>query len=168
MEKFLTELFKCFDEAGVLYLVLRNHETLPETTANDVDMLIDGRQRRLAERITREVVQKTGWRIHSRVEFSCLSYYFHRPETQEQRQVDFMSGISWHSLLYGDGGAMLRRRVPCKRFYIPSAHDEAMVSLAGSGDLLKYPAKSLSLVLTILSLRRPRIHRSLRLPIPNR
>ena len=129
MKDFLTELFKHFNETGIRFLVLRNYETLPEATTNDIDLLMDSAQTRRVETALWEVTQKTGWRIHNRAEFSCLSYFLHHPETQEQLHLDFMFGIHWHSLLYGDGNGILERRIPYKDFFIPAPPDEAMISL---------------------------------------
>ncbi len=129
LSRFLTVLFRRWEERSLPYLVLRNYEALPETTSNDVDVLVDPASLGDAARLLRVVADETGWMLHNVAEFACTSVYLFNPDTLEQVHIDLMGGIRWHFLQYGDHRRLLDARSPCRGFFIPAPAHEAAINL---------------------------------------
>lgn len=125
----LTGLFAEFESGGVSYLVLRNYEELPESTTNDVDLLINPLELNQAVRCLKKVAFDTGWMLHNVGEFSCWTFHLYHQETLAQVHIDFMCGLKWHSFLFADHQSMFRERRRFKCFYIPSQEHEAATNL---------------------------------------
>lgn len=80
---------------GVEFLILRNYETLPAYTGNDVDVLVRPGQLQQAERVLVRAARAVGYHRHNRAEFSPVSLFFHHPETLRQIQVDLFHSLRW-------------------------------------------------------------------------
>ncbi len=129
LSRFLTVLFRRWEEQSLPYLVLRNYEALPATTSNDVDVLIGPASLGDAARLLRVAAGETGWKLHNVAEFACTSVYLFNPDTLEQVHIDLMGGIRWHFLQYGDHRLLLDARRPCRGFFIPAPAHEAAINL---------------------------------------
>ena len=123
-------LFDRFGQRKIPYLVLRNYETLPDQTTNDVDMLVDPLFGRSAFAAVLDVAGETGWRVSNIGRYSCLSLFLFRPDTLQQTHVDLMLGNRWHSMVFADHASMLARRVPFRELFAPSKADEAWIGFA--------------------------------------
>ena len=122
-------VFGRFEADNLPYLVLRNYETLPESTTNDVDLLLSPDDELKAYHSLVCAAEEAGWEVCNVGEFSCRSVFLYNPETLEQTHIDLMCGIKWYSFLFADHAQMLRDRKRCKSFYIPAQKDEAAVNL---------------------------------------
>ena len=49
ISQLVTAVFRAWQQAGINWLVLRNYESLPESTTNDIDVLVGPGQLRQAE-----------------------------------------------------------------------------------------------------------------------
>lgn len=125
----LVRLFQAWSYGEVRYLVLRNYESLPEDTGNDVDVLIAPEQLSEAVKIMLSAAAETGWKMHNHAEFACWSFYFYHEQTGQQIHIDLMCGLRWHSFVFADHAAMLAARTPYKSFFIPHPTHEASVNL---------------------------------------
>ena len=125
----ILSIFRLLDEKNVDYLVLRNYETLPEMTTNDVDLLIQPKQRSIALTAVSQASKETGWYICNVVNFSCTSVFLYHEDTLEQTHIDLMCGVKWHSMIIADHVKILENRVAYQSFYIPAPEYEAHVSL---------------------------------------
>jgi hypothetical protein len=77
LRPFLTAAFKAWHAAGIPFLVLRNHEQLPDSTSNDVDVLLSPARLPEAERRLVAAARQAGYRLHHRVCFDPVSLFFH-------------------------------------------------------------------------------------------
>ena len=126
----MVALFDRFEQRNIPYLVLRNYETLPDETTNDVDILIDPSFCRSAFNAVIAVAGESGWRVSNIGRYSCLSLFLFRPDSLQQTHVDLMLGNRWHSMSFADHASMLTRRVPFRELFAPSKVDEAWICFA--------------------------------------
>ena len=75
VSQLVTAVFRAWQQAGINWLVLRNYEGLPESTTNDIDVLVGSGQLREAEQALLAAAKQTGFRVHNRVEFATLALY---------------------------------------------------------------------------------------------
>ena len=129
MAGLLTHLFDVWNEADIRYLILRNYGELPDSTGNDVDILLDPAQLKVARTLLAQAADEKNWAIHNTGEFACYSIHLFQEETLEQIHIDLMCGIKWHTLTFIDYQRMLDRRISMKNFHIPHPSDEAAVNL---------------------------------------
>lgn len=125
----VNEVFDRFNDSGIGYLVLRNYETLPESTSNDIDLLLSPAHRGRALSAIQKASAATGWRICGIAEFACTSVFLYHEKSMAQTHIDLMCGVKWHPLLIADHETMLETREKFKSFYIPAQRHEAHVSL---------------------------------------
>ncbi len=129
MAELLTHLFDVWNGVEIEYLVLRNYEELPTFTGNDIDILLNPAQAKLAEKLLQQTAREKGWEIHNIVDFACRAIYLFNKDTLEQVHIDFMCGMKWHFLMFAHHDLMLKRRRRIKNFYIPNLAHEAAINL---------------------------------------
>ena len=124
-------IFQTWKTAGVDFLVLRNYETLPDFTTNDIDVLIDKKQFHLAEELLISTAAAHQFLLHNRVEFSTLALYFSHPEGLQQVHFDLFSNLKWRGFEYLDTADFLSEKVDRGSFFVPSPVHEAAANLLG-------------------------------------
>lgn len=127
--QFVRAVFDTWRRERIAFLILRNYESLPEQTTNDIDVLVAPRQREVAERLLRSVAHEHGFALHNRAEFSTLALYFHHPESLEQVHFDLFTDLRWRNLRFLECDEFLNRRVERNGFYVPHPADEAATNL---------------------------------------
>lgn len=125
----LEEAFRAWTEADLPFVVLRNHERLPDFTSNDVDVLVPPDRLGEAEMLLTRAAAATGYRHHHRAEFDPVSLFFHHAETWHQVQVDLFGRLAWRGVPLLETEAVLRRRQSRGTFAIPDPWDEAVLNL---------------------------------------
>jgi len=127
--EFVEAVFGAWRQERIEFLVLRNYEDLPAYTTNDIDVMVQRRQRNQAERVLLAVAHRHGFRLHIRAAFATLAMYFHHTETLEQVHFDLFSNLLWRALGFLECDEFLLRRVERDGFYVPNPVDEAATSL---------------------------------------
>ncbi|MCW5552677.1 MAG: hypothetical protein KIS67_11040 [Verrucomicrobiae bacterium] len=125
----VTAVFARWRAAGIAFLVLRNYESLPRETGNDIDVLVHPKQLASAERTLCQAAQSAGYRLHNRVEFAPVSLFFFHPDSLQQIQFDLFHELAWRGFKLQDPGALLERRIERDGLAVPHPADEAVNSL---------------------------------------
>jgi thymidylate kinase len=129
MGRFVTCLFNEWNTAGIRYLILRNYEDLPDSTGNDIDILLEEGALSAAEKLLRKSALEQGWALHNVGSFACRALYVYNRQTLQQIHFDLMPQIKWHTFPFIDSKLLLLRRREYKNFYIPHPAHEAAVSM---------------------------------------
>ena len=131
----LKTIFLELDEKGIDYLVLRNHEGLPNSNnAKDVDILLpsetDSKQ---LNSIVLNLCERLGLSI---VWFNCLDYltgYVLASYGQDGQirylKLDFFYGLKWRGIEYLNSAEILAAKVCVNGVFIPSKSHEAVIHL---------------------------------------
>ena len=127
----VTNVFTRWNEAGIVFVVLRNYDQLPHATGHDVDVLIAAHQIVTAERILIESARDAGFHLSNRAKFSPISLFFFNPETLAQSQFDLFHTLNWRGLTLLPARAVLNWRVQRGLFAIPHPIHEAINNLMG-------------------------------------
>ncbi len=127
----VTAIFQTWKTAGIDFLVLRNYETLPDFTTNDIDVLVDKAQLPRAEQLLISTAAAHQFRLHNRAEYSTLALYFSHPEDLKQIHFDLFSNLQWRGFEYLDTTDFLAAKVNRGSFPIPSPMHEAAANLLG-------------------------------------
>ena len=129
LTRFVTAVFTAWNSIDLPFVVLRNHEGLPEQVDNDLDLLVSPDRLQMAEQVLAAAARDAGYELHNRAEFGPLCLFFHHQTTLEQIQVDLFTSVAWRLLHLLPAEAVLERRVPGPLFAIPDPVDEAIVNL---------------------------------------
>ena len=129
MGEFVLALFAVWEKASIPFVVLRNYEGLPHSIGNDLDVLVAPKRLRDAERLLLQGAMARGWNLWRRVEFSPISFWFHKRTSEEVVHVDLFRNLCWRGLEYLDAEATLSRKRRNGVFYVPHALDEAAINL---------------------------------------
>lgn len=73
---YLMPLFDALNSSGIEWAVSHGWEGLPEYVRHDVDLTVCPRDIKQAEAITKEIAEKTGWKIYAMFVFSGLHSYW--------------------------------------------------------------------------------------------
>jgi thymidylate kinase len=131
VEQFLKKFFLKLNQEEILYVVLRNHEMLPESVDNDVDLLIaKNNLHRFIESLT-QVCTESYWaplkHIHRLTYYSII---LHHPDSVVPLlQLDFWTRIDWKSVPYVAEKKLLGSRRFAGGVWIPRPGFEASVTL---------------------------------------
>ena len=125
----MASVFRAWDEAGIEFLILRNYENLPETTTNDIDVLVSTKDLEDAERVLLGAARLSGFRLHNRAEFATLALYFSSEESTAQAHFDLFTTLKWRSFDFLDCADFLRNRVARGIFWVPRPAHEAATNL---------------------------------------
>jgi len=122
-------VFAAWTQAGIDWLVLRNYENLPESTTNDIDVLLVSRDVERAEKIMREQAGVAGFSLHNRAEFATLAFYFSHQETGVVVHFDLFTALKWRSFDFLRCDRFLARKRNLGLFCAPHVAHEAVTSL---------------------------------------
>jgi hypothetical protein len=129
---FVTSVFQGWRAHGIAFLVLRNYDSLPISTSNDIDVLVRREQFRQAERVMVIAAAQAGYVLHNRVRFATTACFFYHPPTHRQIHVDLFSSLRWHSLPLLPPEDVVAARLHRGLYDIPSPVHEALISLLTS------------------------------------
>ncbi|MCX6926880.1 MAG: hypothetical protein NT154_27290 [Verrucomicrobia bacterium] len=132
ISQLITAVFRAWRQGGIGYLVLRNYESLPDSTSNDIDVLVDPGQLHQAERALLEAAWKAGFRLHNRVEFATLALYLSSRQSNVQAHFDLFTALKWRGFDFISCQEFLRRKVDRSLFFIPHPVDETATTLLAS------------------------------------
>jgi len=132
-ERSLSELvvavFQRWRSEGIIFLILRNYENLPEDTTNDIDVLVSPRQLVAAEGLLVNAAREVGYHLHNRVEFSPVSLFFFHPQSLTQVQVDLFHSLEWRTFRLLSVRAVLDWRIERGPFAVSHPVHEAVTCL---------------------------------------
>ena len=127
---FLTSFFQSLDASAIPFCVLRNYDTLPEYTANDVDILVYKNDFVKAVHLLYRIAGRIGLILHLQIEHACLVLMFHSQEnSHDQYHIDLYSDITWKGFSIADPDSILKSRRCHMGFYIPDPAWEQAVNL---------------------------------------
>jgi thymidylate kinase len=132
ISQLVTAVFRAWQRAGIRFLVLRNYESLPHFTTNDIDVLVDPDQLRQAEQALLRAASQTGFRLHNRVQFATLALYLSSPQTNAQTHFDLFTSLKWRGFDFVSCQEFLQRRVSRELFNIPHPAHETVSKLLAS------------------------------------
>jgi glycosyltransferase involved in cell wall biosynthesis len=127
----LTEFFNALPAAKIPFLVLRNYQELPHSTANDIDLLVHPDMRLQAEVVLADVAHKCGWRVHNRARFSPVCIFLHHAETSFQLQIDLFTRVEWRGIELVPTADLFARHRKFRDIPIPHPAHEALLNLTG-------------------------------------
>ena len=130
--RLVTSVFRAWEEHSVPFLILRNYEALPRSTTNDIDVLVEPRALRQAERALIDAAREQGFRLHNRARFATLALYLSRKATGLQVHFDLFSTLRWRGFDFLPASELLRNKAGHGLFSVPHPAHEAAASLLGS------------------------------------
>jgi hypothetical protein len=129
---FVTSVFRGWRAHAIAFVVLRNYESLPASTSNDIDVLVLPTQFAEAERVMLIAARQADYVLHNRVRFSTTSYFFYQPRTQRQVHVDLFSSLRWHCLPIVGPQAVVAARQDRGLYDVPDPLHEGVITLLTS------------------------------------
>jgi len=129
ISRFVTAVFRAWQQAQINFLVLRNYEELPHYTSNDIDVLVAPTQLRRAERTLLVAASESGFRLHNRAEFATLALFLSSRTSNVQTHIDLFTALKWRSFDFLDCSEFLARRVERGLFAVPHPAHEAATNL---------------------------------------
>ena len=102
ISQFVTAVFCAWQQAHINFLILRNYESLPHFTTNDIDVLVQPEQLGRAERALLQAAALTGFRLHNRVQFATLALYLSSPQSNAQAHFDLFTSLKWRGFDFLD------------------------------------------------------------------
>jgi hypothetical protein len=132
ISQLVTAVFRAWQQAGINWLVLRNYESLPHSTTNDIDVLVERGQLRQAEQALLAAATQTGFRVHNRVEFATLALYLSSQQSNAQAHFDLFTTLKWRGFEFVACDGFLRRKGSKDLFFIPHLADETATKLLAS------------------------------------
>ena len=132
VSQLVTAVFRAWQQAGINWLVLRNYEGLPESTTNDIDVLVGSGQLREAEQALLAAAKQTGFRVHNRVEFATLALYLSSRQSNAQAHFDLFTTLKWRGFEFVACDGFLLRKGSRDLFFIPHLADETATKLLAS------------------------------------
>ena len=132
ISQLVAAVFRAWQQAGINCLVLRNYDSLPHFTTNDIDVLVDPGQLRQAEQALLEAGSKAGFRLHNRVEFATLALYLSSRQSNAQAHFDLFTALKWRGFEFVACQKFLRHKMGRDLFFIPHPADETAAKLLAS------------------------------------
>jgi thymidylate kinase len=132
ISQLVTAVFRAWQQGGINYLVLRNYECLPDSTGNDIDVLVAPGQLRQAEQALIAAAAQNGFRLHNRVEFATLALYLSSRQSNAQGHFDLFTSLNWRGFEFVACEGFLRRKAGKGLFFIPHPADETATKLLAS------------------------------------
>src|SRR5207245_876684 len=115
----ITAIFETWQRNSIEFVVLRNYKDLPDSTDNDIDVLVRKSSQEIAELLMVEAATSHGFRRHNRVEFATLANYFYHPASGAQLHVDLFPDLKWNGFDFANSEAILNERNSRGLFSIP-------------------------------------------------
>ena len=132
ISQFVTAVFRAWQQANINFLVLRNYESLPHFTTNDIDVLVQPDELARAERALLRAADLAGFRLHNRVQFATLALYLSSPQSNAQAHFDLFTSLKWRGFDFLACQDFLQREVARDLFSIPHPADETATKLLAS------------------------------------
>ena len=132
ISQLVTAVFRAWQQAKINFLVLRNYESLPHFTTNDIDVLVAPAQLRQAEQALLGAATQAGFRLHNRVQFTTLALFLSNPQTNAQAHFDLFTALKWRGFDFVSCQEFLQHRVSRGLFAIPHPADETVTKLLAS------------------------------------
>jgi len=132
ISRLVTAVFRAWQNANVNFLVLRNYETLPDFTTNDIDVLVAPSQLRQAERTLLQAASQAGFRLHNLIQFATSALYLSCPQTNAQVHFDLFTALKWHTFDFISSRDFLQRKTRRGLFSVPHPAYEAATNLLAS------------------------------------
>lgn len=132
ISQLITAVFAAWQQAGINFLILRNYESLPHHTTNDIDVLVPKDQRATAEKILVDIAVTKGFRLHNRAEFATLALYFSHAQTGAQTHFDLFTALKWRGFDFLPTEDFLVKKIARDSFFIPHPAHEAAANLLAS------------------------------------
>ena len=129
ISQFVTAVFRAWQQANINFLVLRNYETLPHFTTNDIDVLVQPDHLPQAEQALLGAAAQAGFRLHNRVQLATLALYLSSPQTNAQAHFDLYTALKWRGFDFLACQEFLQRKVARDLFSIPHPADETATKL---------------------------------------
>jgi thymidylate kinase len=128
VSRFVSGVFRAWQQAQINFLILRNYEELPQFTTNDIDVLVEPAHRRRAEAVMLEAARESGFRLHNRAEFATLAFFF-SDASNHQVHFDLFTDLKWRGFDFLCAEEFLKRKVQKDLFAIPHPAHEAATNL---------------------------------------
>jgi thymidylate kinase len=122
-------LIKDLEYLDIKTVYLRNHENLPESVGNDVDLLISKDNLRKALQRVLETARENGWRVVRQVRFSPISVFLTSDDFKQFLHIDLFDRLEWHSIEYADAGGIMESRRWNGKVYTPDPCDEVFLNV---------------------------------------
>ena len=122
-------VFAAWNQAGVDWLVLRNYENLPDSTTNDIDVLIGPAHLDRAEKILLEEAERAQFRLHNKAAFATLAFYFSHKDSGVVIHFDLFTALKWRTFHFLRCDRFLERKRNIGLFAVPHVAHEAATSL---------------------------------------
>jgi thymidylate kinase len=132
ISQLVTAVFRAWQQANIRFLILRNYESLPHSSAKGIDVLVAPGQLRQAEQTLLTAASQTGFRLHNRVQFAGLALHFSSPLTNAQARFDLFTALKWRGFDFVSCQEFLQRKVSMELFCIPHPADETATRLLNS------------------------------------
>jgi len=132
ISQFVTAVFRAWQQANIHFLVLRNYESLPHFTTNDIDVLVQPDELPRAERALLRAADLAGFRLHNRVQFATLALYLSSPQSNAQAHFDLFTSLKWRGFDFLDCREFIQRKVARELLWIPHPADETATKLMAS------------------------------------
>ena len=132
LTEIVSAVFAAWSDEEIPYVVLRNYATLPQSVANDIDILVPACQVHKAENLLLEITAQQGWRLWHRVEFSPISLWFTRNSLLYPLHIDLFVTLEWHGIELVSSELVFSRLKDRGLFNIPSPIDESIINLLTS------------------------------------
>jgi thymidylate kinase len=126
---FIAAAFNAWRGAGIPFVVLRNYESLPASTTNDIDVLVSPKDLREAEAVLCRAAENSGFRLHNRGEFATLALYFSARDSAAQVHFDLFTALKWRGFDFLDCRDFLEMRIRRGPFNVPHPAHEAATNL---------------------------------------
>jgi thymidylate kinase len=132
ISQLVNAVFRAWQQANIRFLILRNYESLPHSTADSIDVLVAPEQLRQAEQALLRAASQTGFRLHNRVEHAALGLYLSSSLTNAQARFELFTALKWHGFDFVFCQEFLQRKVSRELFCIPHPADETATKLLTS------------------------------------
>lgn len=130
LKPLLTSFFDSLEARAIPFCVLRNYDTLPGYTANDVDILVERNGFKEVVELLYTLAVRAGLTPHMQIEHACLVLMFHSTDNpHDQYHIDLYTEITWKGFSIADPDSILVSRRPHHGFYIPDPAWEQAVNL---------------------------------------
>ncbi len=123
-------IVKNLEDAGIEVVYLRNHEDLPKTVGNDVDLLLHlGDSGKTLKEIT-ETVRLHQWSVLRHVCFSPVSIFLASDDFTQFLHIDLFERLEWHCLEYADARRFISGRIWNGKVHPPAPDDEVFLNVS--------------------------------------
>ena len=129
LSKLLNALFKCYEDNGISYCVLRNYEQLPYKTDNDVDIWVKNLKK--AENILIKIISQLEYIILMKIKRGGIVNFLlvQKNNMNEIVHIDLLSSIQWRFTYYIEPDFIENITIRYKNFFIPNRKYQGVLNL---------------------------------------